>query len=36
MAKMTEIPVDGNVERTWINMQGVNSIHEGVEVDFEL
>ena len=33
MAKMTEIPVDGNVERTWINMQGVNSIHEGVEVD---
>ncbi len=30
---MTEIPVDGNVERTWINMQGVNSIHEGLEVD---
>lgn len=35
MAKTTEIPVDGNIERTWINMQGVNSIHEGIEADID-
>lgn len=35
MAKMSEITVDGSPERTLINMQGVNSIHEGVEVDLD-